>query len=88
MTFNNPVKGSWLNVVFHLYMISCNPVKGSWQDIVFHSYMISCNPVKGSWQDIVLSFIIILLDITKYNPLKNTTEKHRKKTAKPKQNKA
>ena len=27
MTFNNPVKGSWLNVVLHLYMISNNSVK-------------------------------------------------------------
>ena len=27
MTFNNPVIGSWLNVVFHLYMTSNNPVK-------------------------------------------------------------
>ena len=57
MTSNNPVIGSWLDVVFHLYMISCNLVKSSWQDIVFHSYMISNNPVIGSWLDIVFSFI-------------------------------
>ena len=35
MTFNNPVKGSWLNVVFYLYMTSNNPVKGSWLDVIF-----------------------------------------------------
>ena len=23
----NPIKGSWLDIVFHLYMISHNPVK-------------------------------------------------------------
>ena len=27
MTSNNPVKGSWLDVVFHSYMISNNPFK-------------------------------------------------------------
>ena len=26
----NPVKGSWQDIVFHLYIISHNPVKGSW----------------------------------------------------------
>ena len=35
MTSNNPVIGSWLDVVFHSYMISNNPVIGSWLDIVF-----------------------------------------------------
>ena len=34
MISNNPVKGSWLDIVFHSYMISNNPVKGSWLDIV------------------------------------------------------
>ena len=71
MTFNNPVIGYWLNVVFHLYMISNNPVIGSWLYIVFHSYMTSNNPFKKAlgWI-VVLSFIIRLLDVTKYNPLK------------------
>ena len=32
---NNPVIGSWLDVVFHSCMISNNPVIGSWLDIVF-----------------------------------------------------
>ena len=27
MISNNPVKGSWLEIVFHTYMISNNPVK-------------------------------------------------------------
>ena len=40
MISNNPVKGSWLDIVFHLYMISNNPVKGSWLDIVFNLYRI------------------------------------------------
>ena len=39
MTSNNPVIGSWLDVVFHSYMISNNPVIGSWLDVVFHTYM-------------------------------------------------
>ena len=34
MTSNNPVKGSWLDVVF-IHMTSNNPVKGSWLDVVF-----------------------------------------------------
>ena len=48
MTSNNPVIGSWLDVVFSfIYMTSNNPVIGSWLDVVFHSYMISNNPVKA-----------------------------------------
>ena len=57
MTFNNPVIGSWLNVVFHLYIISNNPVIGSWLDIVFHSYMISCNLVKKLLARYCISFL-------------------------------
>ena len=39
MTSNNPVIGSLLDVVFHLYMTSNNPVIGSWLDVVFLSYI-------------------------------------------------
>ena len=74
MTSNNPVKGSCLNVILSfIYMTSNNPVKGSWLDCcIFIHYMTSNNSFKKAlgWI-VVLSFIIRLLDVTKYNPLKN-----------------
>ena len=57
MTSNNPVIGSWLDVVFHTYMTSNNPVIGSWLDVVFHSYQI-------------MTIICYKYFLIKYNPLK------------------
>ena len=67
----NPVKGSWQDIVFHLYMISHNPVKWLLVRYCIHSYMTSNNPVKGSWLGVISSFIKYYKK--KYIPLKKKT---------------